>query len=97
MRMLVTVHVPTAAGNRAIQEGALPKIIGNFLETWKPEAAYFTAVGGERCAYFVVDVKETSQIPPMFEPMFMGLDARIDIIPVMNAGDLQTGLAALAK
>ncbi|HTJ43161.1 MAG TPA: hypothetical protein VL463_13745 [Kofleriaceae bacterium] len=89
------VKVPTSAGNKAIKTGELPKVIGNFLETHKPEAAYFTAEAGERTAFFVVDVKEASQMPPMFEPLFMELDAHIDIIPVMSAGDLQAGLAAL--
>lgn len=95
MRMLVKVKVPTASGNKAIQSGELPKVIGGFLETWKPEAAYFGADLGTRTAWFVVDVKEASQIPPMFEPFFAALEAQIDIAPVMNAAELKAGLSQL--
>jgi hypothetical protein len=96
MRMLVKVTVPTMSGNKAIQSGELPKVIGNFLERWKPEAAYFGAERGARTGWFFVDVKEASQIPPMFEPFFMGLDAQIEMSPVMSPADLKAGLSALA-
>jgi hypothetical protein len=90
--MLVKVTVPTSAGNKAIASGELPKVVGAFLEKWKPEAAYFGAEHGERTGWFVVDLKESSQLPPMLEPYFAGLDAKIELTPVMNAGELKTGL-----
>jgi hypothetical protein len=31
----------------------------------------------------------------LFEPLFMGFDAAIDIQPVMDAADLQKGLSSL--
>ena len=95
MRMLVKVSIPTAGGNKAIKDGSVGHIVGNFLETWKPEAAYFGAEDGLRNSWFVVDVKEPSQLPPMLEPLFMQLDANITITPVMTAADLKAGLAAL--
>jgi hypothetical protein len=97
MRTLVTVTVPAATGSRAIKDGSMGKIIGTFQEKWKPEASYFYTVGGDRTAMFVVDIKEASQMPSMFEPLFAQLDARIDLKPVLNTTDLQSGLAALAK
>ena len=95
MRMLVKVSIPVAAGNKAIQDGSIGQIVGNFLETWKPEAAYFGAEDGVRTSFFVVDVKEPSQLPPMLEPLFMQLEAKISFTPVMNAADLKAGLSAL--
>jgi hypothetical protein len=96
--MLCTVTIPVAAGNKAIANGSIGKIIGTFLETWKPEGAYFgTNPDGDRTSYFIVDVKDPSHMPPMFEPLFSQLDARITFTPVMSAADLQAGIAALAK
>jgi hypothetical protein len=45
----------------------------------------------------VFELKEPSQIPVVIEPLFIGLDADIQLIPVMNAQDLQAGLGQVAK
>ena len=95
MRMFVKVSIPVTPGSRAIQDGSMGKIIGTFLETWKPEAAYFGAEDGHRSGFFVLDVKDPSQLPPMLEPLFMQLEAKISLTPVMTPGDLQAGMAAL--
>ena len=95
MRMFIRVSIPTASGTRAIKDGSIGQIVGNFLETWKPEAAYFGADDGLRTSFFVVDVKDPSQLPPMLEPLFMQLDANITVSPVMTAADLKAGLTAL--
>lgn len=97
MRMFVKVSIPVAAGNRAIQDGSIGKIVGTFLETWKPEAAYFGAEHGRRTSFFVVDMKDPSQMPPMLEPFFSQLDAEITVTPVMNAADLKAGISSLPK
>jgi hypothetical protein len=95
MRMFVKVSIPVAHGNKAIQDGSMGKIIGTFLETWKPEAAYFGVEDGQRTGFFVVDLKETSQLPPMFEPLMIELHAQLSYSPVMTAADLKTGLSQL--
>jgi len=97
MRTLVKVQIPVEGGNKAITSGTLPQVLNNFLEKHKPEAAYFGSEDGIRTAYMVIDVKEPSQIPQIAEPFFMELNASVLLIPVMNAADLKTGLAALAK
>ena len=95
MRMLVKVTIPTAAGTKAIQDGSIGKIVGEFLEKWKPEAAYFGADDGLRTSFFVLDLKDPATLPPMLEPLFMQLEAKISISPVMNAADLKAGISAL--
>lgn len=97
MRTLMKITVPVTTGNKTIGDGTLPRVIQSTLETLKPEAAYFFADGGKRTAWMVFDLKDASQIPSACEPLFMGLDADIELLPVMNAQDLQSGLAALAK
>jgi hypothetical protein len=40
---------------------------------------------------------EASDIPPIVEPLFMGLNAAVELLPVMNAEDLRRGLDAAMK
>jgi hypothetical protein len=97
MRTMMKISIPAASGNKAIQDGSLPRIVQDTLEALKAEAAYFTAEGGKRTAFIFFDLKDSSQMPVVAEPFFMGLDAEVEIIPAMNAQDLQTGLSQLAR
>lgn len=95
MRMMVRVRIPAAAGNKAIKDGSLPKIMQSFADKHKPEAMYFTTFDGDRTMYAVFDMAATSQMVAVAEPFFMGLDAQVAYAPVMNPQDLQTGLGSL--
>jgi len=97
MRVMMRVHIPVEAGNAAIKDGSLPKTFQQFMETMKPEAAYFVAEGGERTAYFFFDLKDLSSIPPAAEPFFMRLHAAIDITPAMNFDEVRAGVATALK
>lgn len=96
MRMMMRVRVPVEGGNAAVQSGELGKVIQAFMSAHKPEAAYFSADGGERTAYFFVDMTDVSMMPAMAEPFFQAFNARVEFMPVMSAADLQKGLAAKA-
>jgi len=95
VRTLAIISIDTAAGNPAIQNGELAKVIGETLERFKPEAAYFGLKDGKRTMFMVFDMQDASQMPPLAEPFFMGLDAEISLEPVMNADDLRKGLGGL--
>jgi hypothetical protein len=95
MRTMMFVRIPVEAGNRAIKDGSIAKIFGQFIETFTPEAAYFTTRDGERCGVFVFDMKQPSQMPAIAEPFFIGFQARVEYSPAMNGEDLKTGLAGL--
>ena len=97
MRMMLRVEIPVAEGNDAIKSGKLPEIVQGFVAKWKPEAVYFTAMEGSRTAFFVFDLPDTSQIPVVAEPFFMGLNAKLQLYPVMNAEDLAKGIASIQK
>jgi len=97
MRTMMRISVPVAIGNKTIQDGTLPRVIQTTLETLKPEAAYFFPEAGKRTALLVFDLKDPSQIPVVCEPLFMGLDADIELLPVMNAQDLQAGLGQISQ
>jgi hypothetical protein len=92
MRMLLKVTIPTTSGNKSIAEGKLPGVISRTLEELKPEAAYFTAWHGNRTALLFFDLKDATLMPSLVEPLFAGLDAEIDLVPVMNAAELKEGL-----
>jgi hypothetical protein len=95
--MLLTVQIPVEKGNQAIRDGAMPKIIQDFMTQNKPESAYFTVTNGERTAFFVLDISDSSAMPAIGEPMYMSLGAKLEFRPVMNVEELQRGLSALAS
>ena len=97
MRMMLKVTIPVDAGNNAIKDGTLPRIMQSTTERLKPEAAYFFAEDGKRTALFVFNMQDVSQIPSIVEPVFMGMNASLTMVPVMNADELQKGLAEAAK
>ena len=96
MRMLLKATIPTELGNRAIKDGYFAKVMEATVAKLKPEAAYFVAERGRRCALFFFDMRDASDIPAIAEPLFVGLHAEIEFIPVMNADDLKKGLGAVA-
>ena len=97
MRTMLKVTIPVKVGNKTIKDGTLPRIMQSTSERLKPEAAYFLAEEGKRTALFFFNMQDASQIPSIAEPLFMGLNASLTIVPVMNSEDLQKGLAEAAK
>jgi hypothetical protein len=71
------------------------KVFHQIMEDLKPEAAYFFLDGGERGGFIVVNMDDSSQIAQIAERFFFGLNARIEMVPVMAAEDLQKGLSAV--
>ena len=95
MRMMLRVTVPVAGGNKAIQEGVLQKTISAAMDRLKPESAYFYSDGGVRSSIMIFNMRDTSEIPVIAEPFFMGLDASVEFIPVMNAKELKKALSKI--
>jgi hypothetical protein len=95
MRVLMRVQIPVEAGNAALANGALPKVIQGFTEAAKPEAMYFTAMNGKRTMIAVFDMVSASDIPRLAEPFFTGLNASLEWQPCMDLADLEAGLAKL--
>ena len=87
--------MPVESGNQAIKDGTLAAVIQRTAERWKPEAMYFTTFNGERTAFLVFDLPDSSGIPSFAEPFFTELNAGVELAPVMNGDDLQKGLSQL--
>jgi hypothetical protein len=97
MRTLARVSIDTSVGNDAIKNGALGKVIESTMAMIKPEAAFFTTNAGKRCAYFVFDLKDVSDIPMICEPWFQELGAEVELSPAMAPGDVAAGLQKAAR
>ncbi|WP_406331688.1 DUF3303 family protein [Streptomyces sp. NBC_00203] len=97
MRVLLRATFDTEKSNEAIRNGTLAKVIQESLEQIKPEAAYFTALDGDRTCFLVFDMEDSSQMPVFAEPFFLNFDAKIQYTPIMNLDDLQKGLAQLGR
>ena len=92
MRMMLKVTIPSDTGSQAIQDGTLQKVIDQTMAKASPEAAYFTIADGQRCAYFFFQMNDVTDLPSLTEPMWINLDADVEVVPVMNPEDLQTAL-----
>ncbi|MEE4493741.1 hypothetical protein [Streptomyces sp. BE230] len=97
MRVMLRAQLDTQLANEAIKNGSLPEIVRSLTELLKPEAAYFGPSEGKRSCTFVFDMQDSSLLPSIAEPLFEALGAKIEIQPVMNADDMQKGLASLRK
>jgi hypothetical protein len=94
MRFLVRATIPTESGNKAIQDPTIfLENIEKYISKVKAEAAYFMPLDGHRAACFIVNVESNDQIPTIAEPLFLGMGANVDVIPVMNFDDLKKGLS----
>jgi hypothetical protein len=96
MRMLMKVVLNTEKANALVSDGSLAKTMQSILADLKPEAAYFTAVDGQRAGYLFIDLQDASQIPSIAEPWFLAFNAAIDLQPVMIPDDLAKAGPAMA-
>src|SRR6476660_7357076 len=97
MRMMITFALPVESSNEAMRNGKLKKVFQQLAEDLKPEAGYFFPEGGERAGFFVVDMQESSQVAEIAERFFYGVNAKIEMTPVMNADDLQKALSGVQQ
>jgi hypothetical protein len=65
------------------------------MDQLKPEAAYFFTSEGQRSALFFFDLKEVSDIPVVLEPLWFGLEADVELTPVMSYDELKAGISRM--
>ena len=83
MRFLIRVRIPTEAGNKMVQDPNFLKI-EVYIDKMKAESNYFFESGGNRLAAFIVDIQNANQIPVITETLFSGMDAHVELHPVMS-------------
>jgi hypothetical protein len=97
MRFMITCRIPVDKGNELAKTGSLGSTIQSIMEELNPEAAYFSDIEGARGGYIVVNMDDASQIPAIAEPLFLGLDATIQVHPVMTLEDLGKATPAIEQ
>ena len=90
--MLLKATIPVDKGNSAIKDGSLPKVIEAAIVQLKPEAVYFTIQDGQRSTFFFFDLQNESDMVTALEPLWMALEADIELVPVMTPDDLRAGM-----
>lgn len=93
--VMARVSMPVEAGNRAISNGTIGNLMQGAAERWKPDAMLLTTFDGRRPSCVTFDLPAASDMPPFAEPFFSGLDADLELAPMMNSGDLPKGLSRL--
>ena len=61
----------------------------------KNRSATSTICGGERGGLIVVDMTASSQVVEVAERFFFGLNAKVEMVPVMALEDLEQGLSSI--
>ena len=97
MRFLMRWEMPTEPGNAALEDPKFGDKVMGMLKDMKAETAYFTTLNGNRGGFVVVNMDDASQMVAMAEPIFFGMKAKVEFIPVMLPEDLAKGLPAAAK
>lgn len=91
MRFLMKVTVPNEPFNSYVRDGSVNRRMQAIMGEIKPEAAYFTAMGGTRTVTLIVHMDDVSQMVKLGEPFFMQMDADVEYHPVMLPEDLAKG------
>ena len=97
MRFLVKATIPVEAGNALVSDPNFGKRMDSIITDIKPEAVYFAIEGGQRTAYFVVNVQDISQAPAIAEPLWLSLKANVEFIPAMDQADMVKAAPAIAR
>ena len=86
-----------AAANKGFKDGSLQNSLKSVMDKFKPEAVYFYTNNGCRSGFMVFDMKDSSELPVIAEPLFINFNASVEFSPIMNAEDLQKGSEEFLK
>jgi hypothetical protein len=89
MKYLIRFSLPAEAGNKALKDPKFAEKLQSILKEIKAEAAYFTAVEGQRGGYIVTTIDDASKIAAIGEKFWFFGQANVDFYPVMTAEDLK--------
>jgi hypothetical protein len=97
MRVMLKFTLPVEKGNQAFKDGSLGKTLEVLMNELKPEATYFSPLDGKRGGMLFFDLAEPSKIVEVVEPLFLNLNAAVEVVPVMSGDDLRKGIANANK
>lgn len=88
MRFLQIARLPHGPFNDAVRDGTAGAKLEKIISTIKPEAVYYSALGGHRTALLIVDLPDASKMPALAEPWFLTFNADVEFHAVMIPADL---------
>ena len=97
MRFFLKATMPVKAGNALLRDPEMGSKMESLMGDLKPEAAYFCIEGGQRTAYFVVNMENAEEMPRLAEPLWLSWEADVELIPIMTGEDLEKGLAVMPE
>jgi len=56
------------------------KKLQDYINKFKPEAAYFLSIYGHRAAALIANMENNSQVSALVEPLFHWISADVDVI-----------------
>ena len=93
MRVMIKFTFAADSGNDLIRSGKIGQIFERISQEIKPECAYFFPDNGNRAGLMVFDMERSSQVAEVAERFFLGLNAKVEMTPVMAPEDLQASLS----
>jgi hypothetical protein len=85
---MVKATIPNDAGNEMIRSGpAMQELIEKVLGDVQPEAAYFSVADGQRTLFLVANIDKSEEMVRIAEPLWLGLEADVDVYPCMSVAD----------
>ena len=96
MRFIIRAQIPTEAGNRMMQNPNGMQDLESYMQSIKPEAAYFFEAGGDRTMVFIVNMDRAEQMAVIAEPLFM-MGAKVEFHPVMLPEDLKKAAQSMKR
>lgn len=98
MKMLMEVELPNEPFTTLLKRGTVGDEIQGILDEIKPSAAYFSEQEGQRGAFLLVDVPDSSRIPALAEPFFVRFNANVKFRICLTPEDLaRSGLDEIGR
>ena len=88
MKFMLKLTFANPSANEKIKDPKFGENMGKILEEIKAEAAYFGLIDGKRGGYIVINLNDATDMVKVAEPLFLYLNADIDLLPVMSPQEL---------
>jgi hypothetical protein len=86
MHFIIRATIPVSAGNKLVRtnlQDTMDKLLGDV----RPDAVYFAIEKGQRTLYLIASAEKGAEMIRLAEPLWLSLEADVDVIPAMDAAD----------
>lgn len=90
MLFIVKATIPNDAGNDMVRSGpGMKELIDKVMGDVRPESAYFAIADGQRTVFMIVNIDKPEEMVRIAEPLWLGVEADVDVYPAMSAEDFE--------